>query len=75
MSLEREMLGANSVRPNKSEQRRVQEVEDGEAAERAKEVEWEVDEEVREPKRVHNPALPSRAEVEAHMLTHAPFRS
>jgi hypothetical protein len=39
------------------------------------EIEAEVNEEVRVPKKVHNLALPSRAEVEMHMLAHLPFRS
>ena len=39
------------------------------------EIEAEVNEETREPKRVHDPVLPSRAEMDLHMLTHVPFRS
>ena len=35
----------------------------------------EVDDRVREPMKVHNPLLPSGAEIEQHMLTHLPFRS
>ena len=39
------------------------------------EIEAEESEEPREPKKIHDPALPSQAEVDAHMLTHVPFRS
>ena len=39
------------------------------------EIEAEANEEVREPKRIHDPVLPSQAERDLHMLTHLPFRS
>ena len=29
----------------------------------------------RAPKKIHNPTLPTQAEVDEHMLTHVPFRS
>ena len=39
------------------------------------EIEAEVCEESRVPKRMQNPMLPSKAEREMHELTHVPFRS
>jgi hypothetical protein len=69
MSLGCSSVEANSVRPGVGSEVRVQGVEDEEV------IEAELSEEAREPKKVHNPALPSRAEMELHMLTHLPFRS
>jgi hypothetical protein len=69
MSLACSSVEANSVRPGVGSEVQVQGVEDEEV------IEAELNEEVREPRKVHNPALPSRAEIELHMLTHLPFRS
>ena len=74
MSLEYGTQGANSVRPKSGGEWQVQGVENGETG-IAEDIDAEVDEETREPKKVHNPVLPSRAEMEQHMLTHVPFRS
>jgi hypothetical protein len=71
MNFESEGIGANPVRPCMGEgEIQVQGVEDDEI-----EIEAEVCEESRVPKRMQNPMLPSKAEREVHELTHVPFRS
>ena len=71
MSFERKGIGANPVRPGRSEGKiQVQGVEDDEI-----EIEAEVCEESRVPKKMQNPMLPSKAEREMHELTHVPCRS
>ena len=63
ISFERNGIGANPVRPGRSEGKiRI-------------EIEAEVCEESRVPKKMQNPMLPSKAEREMHELTHVPFRS
>ena len=69
MSFEKKGIGANPVRPGTREGKiQVQEVENDE-------IEAEVCEEIRVPKKMQNPMLPSKAEREMHELTHVPFRS
>ena len=64
-------IGANPVRPGTSEGKiQVQGVEDDQI-----EIEAEVCEEIRVPKKMQNPILPGKAEREMHELTHVPFRS
>ena len=71
ISFERKGIGANPVRPGSSEGKiQVQGVENDEI-----EIEAEVCEEIRVPKKMQNPMLPSKAEREMHELTHVPFRS
>ena len=81
MNLSRSSAEANSVRPEGRANCVVQAVGDRAATESEDAVNEEIKaEEVEEygerlPVRVHDPALPGRAEIEQHMLTHVPFRS
>lgn len=65
------MQEVNSVRPKGGEERRVQGAEDGEAAEFGEEVDADIDGETRGPRSIHDLALPSRVEMDMHMLAHA----
>lgn len=62
------------LRKAEGEERRAQGVDDDEAG-IAEDVEAAVHEGNREPEKVHNFVLPSRTEMDLHMLTHVPFRS